>query len=590
MLYRLNTLLTLAVLLLIVAVSPATQANQLPTFDPLSQPDFASNGSFGTEEPEFLPVEQAFIFNFDQAGEQVEVTFDIADTYYLYQTQFKFATEKASIADVQLPPGLDYYDEYYGDTQIYKKQVKFTIPVNFALEGGVIKLRYQGCAEAGLCYPPSVHEILLTPVNADGAPLDLSGTEFDTSESGLSSALQSDNILITLGLFFALGLALAFTPCVFPMYPILSSIIVGQGQMTSKQAFTFSLIYVQGMALTYSLLGLVVASAGAGFQAALQSPAVLIGMSILFVTLAISMFGAFELQLPSSWMNKLNNINNKQQGGNYKSALIMGVLSGLIASPCTTAPLSGALLYVAQTGDMLLGFTALYILSLGMGLPLLLIGSSASKWLPKAGGWMVTVKKGFGFILLAVPLMLMMRFVDELIVLWSSVALAASCALYFAYAYVKQNGGKLSVIFSVVAAVVAVLLTLQSSRYEKVELPFVQVQTQVELDAQIAQAIQNEQAVMLDITAEWCTGCKEFEHLTFANAEVQSQLSDIVWLQLDVTDYNKDHDQMIKDLGIVGPPAPSVLLFDEQGNEARAARIRGFLPPQDFIDAVQAAF
>ncbi len=561
--------------------------------------DFNSNADDGlnslsdpfAQEDSFLPLEQAFIFNFNQDKGQVHVEFEITKGYYLYKKQFKFKTEKASIALANLPKGELYNDEFFGETEIYKGKLSFTLPLNFALNGGLIHLGYQGCAEAGLCYPPSIHSISLSAFNTADASEGNTNFSLDANETSLSDALSSDNLALTLLLFFVLGVGLSLTPCVFPMYPILSSIIVGQGKLSHKQALMLSFVFVQGMAITYSLLGLVVASAGASLQVWLQSSEVLIGLSLLFLVLAASMFGLYELQLPSSWVNKLNNTSNQQKAGKLKGALVMGMLSGLIASPCTTAPLSGALLYVAQTGDSVLGFVSLYILSLGMGLPLLIIGSSAGSWLPKAGAWMDTIKTFFGFILLAVPLMLLSRFLDEQVILWLSFGLSSIAAIYFARQFIlkQKSQQKDKVTLSILAICLAVTMaTLYlSTSYKHLELPFTKIEKITVLEQQLAKAKQNNQAVMLDITADWCAGCKEFEHLTFANSEVQTALNDFVWLQLDVTAYTKEQDAFIQSLNIVGPPAPTVLIYDGQGHEFSEQRIRGFLPAEKFINHVK---
>ncbi|NTS75317.1 protein-disulfide reductase DsbD [Catenovulum sp. SM1970] len=558
--------------------------------------DFLDSGT-GYEiiesEPDFLPVEQAFISSYQQQADVLTVSFDIEKGYYLYQAQFKFKGHKASSGEVLMPEGEPYEDEYFGNTQIYKGHVSLTIPLNFALENSVLNLRYQGCAEAGLCYPPSILKIPLNAINTQSATDITTQTgDFDLSanEFSLSQALSENSLPITLALFFALGVGLSLTPCVFPMYPILSSILVGpkgdKTQLSNKQALLLSFVFVQGMALTYALLGLVAASAGAGFQAALQSPWVLGFLTLLFIALSGAMFGFYEIQLPSRWVNKLSKTSDQQQSGKLKSALIMGILSGLIASPCTTAPLSGALLYVAQTGDLFIGFISLYILSLGMGLPLLIIGASSGKWLPKAGSWMEQIKKLFGFFLLAVPLMLMARFVDEYWILVLSTLLAIACVIYFAIQFIKQNSKVLSAIISGLSCLVLVYFAQLTLSYQKLNLPFTDFKQIEQLERAIENADKTNSPVILNITAEWCVGCKEFKHLTFADQSVQDALSDYTWLQLDVTEYNSEQDQYIKSLNLVGPPAPTVMIFDEAGQELVKKRIRGFLPPEAFIEAV----
>ena len=325
--------------------------------------------------------------------------------------------------------------------QIFSRDIAFVIDLTQVGDAGSITMRYQGCAFKGLCYPPDIQKIDLSALNDESPNAEIISalntsikTETDSNESDkvsnlegseqyqLANMLQGDNLTLTLIAFFIGGLLLAFTPCVFPMYPILTGIIVGQGdQLSNKKAFKLSFIYVQGMAITYTALGIVVALAGAQFQAMFQHPAVLITLSIVFVLLALSMFGAYTLALPSSWQNKLNNLSNKQKGGSTFGVFVMGVISGLVASPCTTAPLTGALLYISQSGDVVLGASALYALSIGMGIPLLILGSSGGKLLPKAGNWMTIIKNIFGLLLLSVPIFLLERLIDESIVqlLWA---------------------------------------------------------------------------------------------------------------------------------------------------------------------------
>ena len=409
---------------------------------------FNAPASLFSNDDEFLKVDEAFIFDFHQQKNKLQVSFNIADGYYLYRHQFKFTVNNATIVPVNLPEGEHHEDEFFGVQQIFTGQLDFTIDIAQASDNANIIIRYQGCAEKGLCYPPTKKTLDLTKVikttSANDAVLSAlstnstgnSSTETETSSSEqhqLADMLKSDSVWLTLAAFFVGGLLLSFTPCVFPMYPILTGIIVGQGdKLSTKKAFTLSFFYVQGMAVTYTILGIVVAIAGAQFQAMFQHPVVLIALSVLFIFLALSMFGVFNLALPSSWQNKLNQVSSSQKGGSYVGVLIMGAISGLVASPCTTAPLTGALLYISQSGDILLGASALYALSLGMGLPLLILGSSGGKLLPKAGNWMNVIKNIFGLLLLAVPIFLLERFLPVLVidVMWIVLVLATAGYFY----------------------------------------------------------------------------------------------------------------------------------------------------------------
>jgi thioredoxin:protein disulfide reductase len=412
--------------------------------------DISSPALLTNNATEFAPVDEAFQFDFSQQQRQVRLTFQIKDGYYLYRHQFKIKSKNAIIKPVELPQGLPHEDEFFGSQQIFNTQLSFIVELDTVDKNAELSIRYQGCAEKGLCYPPQIKIIPLDRLNvahnnsliAPSVLSALSGVAQATAEpeptqisiqNSLAQQLQQNNLWLTLIAFFIGGLLLAFTPCVFPMYPILTGIIVGQGQqLSSQKAFRLSFVYVQGMAITYTALGIVVALAGAQFQAMFQHPVVLISLSLLFMLLALSMFGGFNLALPASWQHQLTQLSNRQQGGSYWGVLIMGVLSGLVASPCTTAPLTGALLYISQTGDVLLGAIALYALSLGMGLPLLILGSSGAKLLPKAGAWMAVIKHSFGLLLLAVPIFLLQRILPEPVteLLWLSLLLASASYFY----------------------------------------------------------------------------------------------------------------------------------------------------------------
>lgn len=393
-------------------------------------------------------------------------------------------------------------------------------------------------------------------------------------------------------LFLALGIGLAFTPCVLPMYPILTSIVLGGAQLTQRRALLLSVIYVQGMALTYTLLGLVVASAGLQFQAALQHPYVLIGLSVLFIALALSMFGLYSIQLPSSLQTRLNALSNAQQGGSLPGVFAMGVISGLVCSPCTTAPLSGALLYVAQSGDLLTGGIALYALAMGMGIPLILVAVFGNKLLPKAGNWMERVKTLFGFVLLAAPIFLLERIVPEFwsSVLWSALGLAAFGWLYHVKNSLPFGGWKQSLI-----GIIAILGLLASAQpalnhwfaptqtTEQVkQIQFTRIANLSELQSALAEAKAQGKPVMLDFYADWCVACKEFEKYTFHAKRVENKLSGFVLLQADVTKNQPQDIELLKALNVLG--LPTIEFWNAQGEPVPNARITGFMAEQPFLD------
>lgn len=574
------------------------------------------------QDNEFLPVEQAFIFDFRQSGNQLELNWTIAEGYYLYKDKIKIAGVAVSFSHPVMPTGEPHEDEYFGKTEVFRQKLTLTVPLSdIDPKDAVLKVRFQGCADAGLCYPPVTQEVplfaqatsestnaavnnALNPtVNSDTAATEPTKNNSNTAgnvstQSELASRLGSDRGLLTLGLFFVLGLGLAFTPCVFPMYPILTSIIVGQGnQLSTGQAFRLSFAYVQGMAITYSLLGLVVASAGVKFQAAFQHPAVLVAISILFVVLALAMFGVFTLQLPASWQDKVNKISNNQQGGSLKGALVMGILSGLVASPCTTAPLTGVLLYIAQSGDMLYGALVLYVLSLGMGLPLLVLGSSGGKILPKPGAWMDLIKAIFGFLLLSVPMVLLSRIIDAdlLVVLYTLWLLAFATFIYQSQSLLHKAWLK-SLCWLVATALVAgtVLYNYQhwlaptplattgnaQTQTTAAKGEFIDIYTLADLDRELTQAKADNQYVMLDFFAQWCVACKEFEHITFVDAGVQTEMSTMRLLRIDVTEANEQQQQFLDKFQVLG--LPTLLFFTPNSDELTQSRVTGFQGPAEF--------
>jgi len=556
--------------------------------------------SLFSDEPEFLKVDQAFVFDYVQNGDQLVVTWDIADDYYLYQQQFKAVSKNASLGEPIFPAGKMKEDEFFDEPQeVYYHKVSVAYPILQSKDDSAVKIRYQGCAEAGLCYPPTTQVVYLNAVNASDDQLNIDGASVENSGSisqqfELADLLTGEQSLMwVLLIFLALGVGLAFTPCVFPMYPILSGIVIGQGKgISTSRAFVLSFVYVQGMALTYSLLGLVVASAGVQFQAALQHPIILAVLIVVFVLLALVMFGAWEFQLPSSWQEKLNGVSNQQKSGSYLGVLLMGAISGLVASPCTTAPLTGILLYIAQTGDLLLGFSALYALSLGMGIPLILFGITGGKLLPKAGAWMNIIKVTFGFMMLAVALMFVERLVSHVVtdILWSLLGLVT-----FSYFYVMNQASSVTFGKGVRALVIFIGL-FASAMYgyqtiwgqtssvtghiDQSHPRFEVVKNLDDFEQKLAAANAQGKSVMVDLYADWCVACKEFEKYTFPDTQVVDALSNTVWMQIDLTDNTATNIAFQEHFSILG--LPTILFFDSQGNEISGSRVTGFMQAPAF--------
>lgn len=565
--------------------------------------------TFGSGSNDFVPVDQAFPFNFFQQDHRLTLDWQVKEGYYLYQQRLSFSAENVTLGDIQMEDGQPYQDEFFGDVNIYTNPLFVNIPMQDWQPGAKVIVQYQGCAKAGFCYPPETRVIdIASFTNGDMAPattltqtprhLETSTTNTSTpqpltEQDQLASGL-ADNWWTPL-LFLALGVGLAFTPCVLPMYPILTSIVLGSGKLSQRRALGLSLVYVQGMALTYTLLGLVVASAGLQFQAAMQHPYVLIGLSILFVTLALSMFGVYTLQLPSGVQTWLNNLSNKQQGGSSAGVFAMGAISGLVCSPCTTAPLSGALLYVAQSGDLLTGGVALYALAMGMGIPLILVAVFGNKLLPKAGGWMDRVKTLFGFVLLAAPIFLLERILPEMwsTALWSALGIAAFGWLYHVKNNLEFGGWKQSAVG--IIAVLGLFASAQpalnywfadsTQQAQTSEVSFIKIRNVEELQQQLTLAKQAKKPVMLDFYADWCVACKEFEKYTFHDPAVAAQLKQFVLLQADVTRNQAQDIELLQAQQVLG--LPTIDFWDAQGNPVSNARLTGFMQAAPFLEHIQ---
>ncbi|EHU4915626.1 protein-disulfide reductase DsbD [Vibrio vulnificus] len=565
--------------------------------------------TFGSGSNDFVPVDQAFPFNFFQQDHRLTLDWQVKEGYYLYQQRLSFSAENVTLGDIQMEDGQPYRDEFFGDVNIYTNPLFVNIPMQDWQPGAKVIVQYQGCAKAGFCYPPETRVIdIASFTNGDMAPattlaqtprqLETSTTNTSTpqpltEQDQLASGL-ADNWWTPL-LFLALGVGLAFTPCVLPMYPILTSIVLGSGKLSQRRALGLSLVYVQGMALTYTLLGLVVASAGLQFQAAMQHPYVLIGLSILFVTLALSMFGVYTLQLPSGVQTWLNNLSNKQQGGSSAGVFAMGAISGLVCSPCTTAPLSGALLYVAQSGDLLTGGVALYALAMGMGIPLILVAVFGNKLLPKAGGWMDRVKTLFGFVLLAAPIFLLERILPEMwsTALWSALGIAAFGWLYHVKNSLEFGGWKQSAVG--IIAVLGLFASAQpalnywfadsTQQAQTSEVSFIKIRNVEELQQQLTLAKQAKKPVMLDFYADWCVACKEFEKYTFHDPAVAAQLKQFVLLQADVTRNQAQDIELLQAQQVLG--LPTIDFWDAQGNPVSNARLTGFMQAAPFLAHIQ---
>ncbi|AIR64860.1 protein-disulfide reductase DsbD [Cedecea neteri] len=541
---------------------------------------------------QFVPVDQAFAFDFQQAEHKLTLSWQIKPGYYLYRQQIKVVPASADIAPLAMPKGTWHEDEFYGKTEIFTRQLTLPITVNAANKGSSVSVTYQGCAEAGFCYPPETRVVPLSAIASSANDANLSSSLSPSGErAGVRGANNSAPASLPFSALWAflIGIGIAFTPCVLPMYPLISGIVLGGKQrLSTARALLLAFVYVQGMALTYTALGLVVAAAGLQFQAALQHPYVLIGLSALFILLAASMFGLFTLQLPSSLQTRLALMSNRQQGGSAGGVFAMGALAGLICSPCTTAPLSAILLYIAQSGNMWLGGGTLYLYALGMGLPLILITVFGNRLLPKSGPWMESVKTAFGFVILALPVFLLERVLGDTwgLRLWSLLGVA-----FFGWAFITSLGAKKSWLrvlqILLLGAALVAARPLQdwafgspASAEVLPHLSFHKVSSVEQLDAALAGA--KGKPVMLDLYADWCVACKEFEKYTFSDPTVQKALSGAVLLQADVTANNADDKALLKHLQVLG--LPTILFFDANGVEQPAERVTGFMDATAFSE------
>ena len=537
----------------------------------------AQSSNIFDQQPEFLTVDQAF--NVQVLSEKpLTIGIEIQPGYYLYQHAFKLTPASALNRPIEYPPAESHVDEFFGESQVYRNYVELT----YSLNAGVneVTFHYQGCADAGLCYPPETRTI---------------GVQSDTNEPIKAASNPTENNQVeqvdfaTLGLFFLLGIGLAFTPCVFPMYPIISATVVGDKPKTLKNLVFLAFIYVQGMAITYSLLGLIVASMGMQFQAYFQHPAIIATLAIAFAIFAMSMLDIINLQLPSSWQSRLDQISRKQNGGRIAGVFSIGVISGLVASPCTTAPLSGALLFVAQTGEWLSGAILLYALSLGMGLPLIVFAASGGKLLPKAGAWMNIIKHLLGWLLLAAVVFLLERLFNDTVSFFLWLTYFVGLAVYMGR-HINDLKHPLSrtLLYLLVTTTAVAGSYWQVDKYYSVKQThgfFTQVETRAALEQQLNNAHQSQQWVMVDLYADWCVACKEFEQYTFSRRSVQSALTEFKKLQIDVTANTAEHKQLLSDYQVLG--LPTLLFFSPNGEELKQWRVTGFLDEDAFNEHLQ---
>ncbi|AIR91415.1 protein-disulfide reductase DsbD [Pseudomonas cremoricolorata] len=526
---------------------------------------------------DFLPVDQAFRVSHERLEDgQLRIDVQIQPGYYLYQKRLKFDGLSAEQQPV-LPTPLNHHDEFFGDSPIYREHLQLLIPADAQ---GQLRLGWQGCADAGLCYPPQTSVIDL----GGTAP----GAGAQASDQALAGSLAGASLGWSLLAFFGLGLLLAFTPCSLPMLPILAGLVLGQGA-TPRRGWLLAGSYVLSMALVYAGLGVVAALLGGSLQAWLQQPWLLAALAGLFVLLALPMFGAFELQLPAALRDRLDRAGRGAQGGSLYGAALLGALSGLLLGPCMTAPLAGALLYIAQSGDVLQGALVLFSLGLGMGLPLLLLVTVGNRFLPRPGAWMERIKALFGFVFLGMALYIARTLLPEPLLLGLAGAWLASLAWSAWWALASHTGLR---VLALLAGLWASLMMIgaaaggsdpwqplqpfagtRGAAVVSTDAGFIDVRSPAALQGELDAARKAGQWVMLDYSADWCVACKVMEKNVFARADVQAALSEVRLLRLDVSADSPDSRALLQRYQVPGPP--SLLWLGPDGNERRAQRITG---------------
>jgi thiol:disulfide interchange protein DsbD len=554
-----------------------------------------------------LPVDQAFVADISAADPfTLEVRWTIAPGYYLYKKDFAITNPAGAVQTgaLQLPTGTVVDDLEFGEVEVFYAEAVFRVPLSRASPAALtteFALAFQGCKEDSICYPPATALIAVELPAASAS--DTSTLAPPVSEQDRLTGIVTSASLPTIMLvFLGLGLLLAFTPCCLPMVPILSGIIAGQGEnVTTAKAFWLSLSYVLGMAFTYTIAGAVFGAAGGSIQAALQTPLIIGGVALLFVVLSLAMFGVYELQLPAALQTRLSELGNKGKAGSFIGTAIMGAVSALVVSTCVAPPLVAALAVIAQTGDVARGAFALFSLSIGMGIPLIVFGTSAGKLLPKAGAWMNTVKGIFGFMLLGLAIWMLDRLLPSSLTMFLWAALAIGAGVWSGAFTAPPEPRKLTAIFSklfsllilayggllLIGAVTGAtsplqpLVRLAGDSQQEHGLPFTAIKSVADFEAALAEASANNQPVMLDFYADWCVSCKEMEAWTFTDPRVQKALKDTVLLQADVTANDEVDQALLKQFGIFGPP--TIVFFDRRSNEIEGQRVIGYMNADDFL-------
>ncbi|MBI3187253.1 MAG: protein-disulfide reductase DsbD [Gammaproteobacteria bacterium] len=597
---------------LLLVLSLLVMSQQIWAANPFGGGD--TGGMGGGDD--ILDPDQAFQLETRVENGTVKASWQIAEGHYLYRDKTKILAEDASLQTGELTtsPGEKKHDEFFGDIEVYHHSAEASLPLLKSVAGSYnFTIKYQGCSEiAGICYPPISKKVTLDLSNAGVAGAIGAGNSGNAApmseQDRIAESLMSGSFWIIVASMFGFGLLLAFTPCVFPMIPILSSIIVGQGQaLTTRKAFFLSLTYVLAMAVINTIAGVLAAKSGESMQIWFQNPWILGSFAVVFVLLSLSMFGFYDLQMPSSVQSRLTSMSNSQEGGTYMGVAIMGLLSALIVGPCVAAPLFGVLIYISMTGDQLLGGVALFSLSMGMGAPLIAIGTSAGKIMPRAGMWMDVIKAVFGVLLLAVAIWMLERILPEQItmLLWAMLFIVSSIYMNSFETLPAESTGwaRLWKGVGLVLFIYGAMLLIGAAAGNKdmfqplkgvgggqvaqaaAHIQFKQIKGLDELQQQLDAAKAQGKPVMLDFYADWCISCKEMEKLTFTDSEVQNSLANMVLLQADVTPNDAKDKELYQHFGIIGPPA--IIFYNSDGSEQRNLRVVGYMPAGEFAAQVK---
>ena len=614
-LHRLTVSMIVVLMLALLQISLPARAGLFDNANPFSS----------QEGP--LPVEQAFVFDSEQNNGSLKLIWTIPDDYYLYRDKIKlsYGSEIKELSR-DYSPATEKQDPLFGQVWVFHNQAV----VNVALSSTTgqptdseVTINYQGCWEGGICYPPVTKTISLSQVLPQTQPVSTTGSSENASrlmpaqisqsapvqlseQDRFAALISGSSLFLTLGAFFVAGLALALTPCVFPMIPILSSIIAGHGhKTTAAHGFMLSVVYVLAVSLTYTVAGVIAGLFGENLQAAFQNVWIISFFSFIFVLLSLSMFGFYELQLPSALQSRLNNLSSSQKGGTVMGVAIMGFLSALIVGPCMAAPLAGALIYIGQSGDPLLGGAALFSLSIGMGVPLLVIGASAGKLLPKAGAWMESVKAGFGVMLLLLAVWMLDRVIaDDIALLLYAVILLVTAVHMKALDRLKDKAAGWSYFWKGIGVVLLLYggvlfiggLTGGKSLLQPLkgiaggqiqassEMVFARVTSKQQLDQLLDEAKSKQQPVMLDFYADWCISCVELDYVTFADSRVQAGLSGFSRIKVDVTANDEAAKELNRLYSVIGPPA--LIFYDRAGELQPNMTLIGVIDPQVFVNHI----